>query len=95
MGINSLAEEAEIMLRNCLADHLTDFDKHWVVTKLKFSSTIARPCWVDHSLKICVLNLRYARAGRAKNAKKAKGMPYLMCGIFCLTTFPSIHDIKF
>ena len=56
---------------------------------------ILRPCWVDHSLKIPVLNLRYARAGRAKIAKKAKGMPFPMYGIFCLPTFSWVHDSEF
>ena len=33
-----------------------------------------------------MLNLPYAGAGRAKNAKNAKGMPFSMYGDFYLTT---------
>ena len=33
-------------------------------------------------LEICVLNLRYARTGHAKNVKNAKGMPFPMYNIY-------------
>ena len=55
---------------------------------------VARPHWVDH-FKNCVLNLRYARTGRAKNAKNLKGMPLPMYSISNLTIFSSVHDSKF
>ena len=61
------------------------------------SIAIQRSRWVDHSLKIPVLNLRYVRAGHAKNANSAKGtcMPFPMYGSFRLTTFSCVHDSEF
>ena len=56
---------------------------------------VVRPCWVDHSLKIRVLNFQYAKTGRVKNVKNAKGMPFPMYGVLCLTTFSSVYDSKF
>ena len=38
---------------------------------------------VGDSLKIPVLNLRYARTGCARNVKNAKTMPFPICGVFC------------
>ena len=55
---------------------------------------IIRPRCIDHSLKVCVLNLRYARIRPAKNAKGAS-FPMYMYGVFYLTTFSSTHDSKF
>ena len=43
-------------------------------------------------LKIPGLNLRYARAAHAKSAK---GMPFPMYGVLCLTTFLCVHDPEF
>ena len=57
--------------------------------------TIVWPHWVDHILKICILNLRYAKTRCAKNAKNVKGMPFSMYGDFYLITFSSVHDSKF
>ena len=56
------------------------------------SLIIVHPCWVDHLLKIHVLNLRYARTGCAKNAKMWKVMAFPMYGVSCLTTFSSVHN---
>ena len=42
-----------------------------------------------------MLNLRYAKAGRAKNAKSVESMPFPMYGVFCLTTISYVHDFDF
>ena len=41
------------------------------------------------------MNLRYVRAGQAKNADNAKGMLFPMYGVFCLITFSHVHDSEF
>ena len=59
------------------------------------SWTILRPHWVDHLLKIPVLNLRYARTGCAKNAKNVKGMPFPMYGVSFLTISHASMTLNF